>query len=54
MPDEKVPEVKILVEHRSRRQGGKLFHIIAGAELILTQKDAVKMAKMITKIVKEQ
>ena len=54
MPNEKVPEVKILVEFRPRRQGGKLFHIIAGNELILPQKDAVKMAKSILKIAKEK
>lgn len=53
MAEEKVPEVRILTEYRTRRQGGKLFHIIAGNELLLTQRDAVKLAHSILKIVKD-
>lgn len=48
-------EVRILIEHRSRRQGGKLFRIlIEEAELELPQRDAVRLAKSILKISKEK
>ena len=55
VPEVKTPEVKILVEFRTRRQGGKLFHIlIKGIENELPQKDACRMAKAIIRIAKEK
>lgn len=50
----KVPEVKILIEPRTRREGGDLFHyLVKGVEFEMTEKGSVKMARKILKIAKE-
>lgn len=48
------PEVRIQVDHRPGRWG-KVFHIfdLDNREIVLHQKDAVKMARSILKITKE-
>ncbi len=60
MPEElstavKVPGIKIQVDYRPGRWG-RTFHIfdLDGREIALHQKDAVKMARAILKITKEQ
>ena len=46
---------RLLVEHRNRKQGGKLFHIIVKeVESELVQKHAVALARDILKIAGEK
>lgn len=54
-PENKPPEVKLLVEIKPGRWG-RTFHIfdLDNREIALHQKDAVKMAKMILRIMKEK
>jgi len=50
----KIPETRIMVEHRPGRWG-KVFHIfdLDNREIALQQKEAVKLARNIIKIAKE-
>jgi len=50
-----IPEIRIQVDYRPGRWG-KLFHIfdLDGREIVLHQKDALKMARSILKIATEK
>ncbi len=44
---------QILTEYRTRREGGRLFHLTL-KRTVLTQKEAKKLADHILKVIKEK
>lgn len=46
---------QILTEYRTRREGGRIFHLwIGNVETLLTQREAKKLADHILKVIKEK